>query len=347
MLRTLLRSCFLLAVFAHRAGGGEIVHGTLRHDRLWAPTLGVHKNMLVYLPPSYDTARTGTRRYPMAVFLHGRWGNETDWVVRGRLAAVADSLIARGLPEMIIAMPDGDDGWWTTWVTPPDTAACAREPHNEGRESSAEFCVPVARYDTYVAHDVVSFVDSTYRTLPHRESRAIGGLSMGGYGAFAIAARYPETFGMATSHGGVLGPGVMPDTNPVTRRVTWRAGRTEAELRKAVGESEWEVMYRQFGVDSSTWQPRDPVYMLRALKAQGRPVPLLYADAAVADERLTQNRVFRSAMQQSRIPLEYAEWPGMHDWPYWERHLADGLRFIAEHAVREPGPTLAQVDTKP
>ncbi|HXD23675.1 MAG TPA: alpha/beta hydrolase-fold protein, partial [Gemmatimonadaceae bacterium] len=82
-------------------------HGTVRTDSFWSQALGVHKHVEVYLPPSY--ADHPDRRYPVAYYLHGMFGSETDWVKLGHLDATMDSLIATGMPEMIVVMPDGDD----------------------------------------------------------------------------------------------------------------------------------------------------------------------------------------------------------------------------------------------
>ena len=334
LLRTLLTNGLLLVATATNVGGPQYAHGIVRRDSIWSPTLGVQKNMLVYLPPSYDTARTATKRYPVAVYLHGRWGQETDWVVKGNLARTMDSLAAVGRPEMIVVMPDGDDGWWMTWASTPDTALCRRTKHLE--EKPETFCVPKPRYDEYVVHDVLNHVDATYRTIARRNARGIGGLSMGGYGAIAVAAHYPDVFGVAVSHGGVLTPGMMADSSTLrtTGRVTWRPGRSTAQLRKAGGENEWGAMYPMFGLDSSTWQPHDPADLLVQLKASGKPVPLLFADAAVADKLVQQNRTFMHTMVANHIPLQYAEWPGAHTWQYWQEHLPDGLVFMSDHLAR-------------
>jgi len=69
--------------------------------------------MMVWLPPSY--ASQPQRRYPVAYYLHGAFGDENNWVNQGRLAATLDSLVAAGMPEMIVVMPDGDDGFYSTW----------------------------------------------------------------------------------------------------------------------------------------------------------------------------------------------------------------------------------------
>jgi enterochelin esterase-like enzyme len=70
----------------------------------WSQSLGVRKRLLVWLPPSYD--RAPERRYPVAIYLHGIWGSETDWTSRASLHRILDSLVAAGLPELIVAMPE-------------------------------------------------------------------------------------------------------------------------------------------------------------------------------------------------------------------------------------------------
>lgn len=53
-----------------------------------------------------------------------------------------------------------------------------------------------------LVQDLVPFIDHHYRTLPEAANRAIGGLSMGGYGAVNIALHHPEVFRGVMSVGG-------------------------------------------------------------------------------------------------------------------------------------------------
>ena len=69
---------------------------------------------------------------------------------------------------------------------------------NGGRSFFANAAgLPDARYEDVVASDLVQYVDSHYRTLATRESRAIAGISMGGFGSALIALRHPDLFGTA------------------------------------------------------------------------------------------------------------------------------------------------------
>src|SRR5438128_5176122 len=189
-------------------------YGTVRVERFFSPALGVEKHYVVYLPPSYATPPP--RRDPVAYSLHGLTGNEADWVSLASIDVVTDSLIASGTPEMMLVMPDGDDGWYTNWEETPQPYGTCLVDTLLNRAAPA-LCVAQARYEDYIARDLVRHVDSTYRTLADRRHRGIAGLSMGGYGAVTIALEDPDVFSAGASHSGVLLPlfaGPTPFASP-------------------------------------------------------------------------------------------------------------------------------------
>jgi S-formylglutathione hydrolase FrmB len=289
---------------------------------VWAQSLGLSKSVTVYLPPSYGR---GTQRYPLLVYLHGRSGSERDWAGAGRLPLVMDSLIAAGLPEAIVVMPDGDDGWYTTWASLPD-AGCAAD--TVRREPAATYCVPWPHYDDYVAHDIVGYMDRTYRTRATRESRGIAGLSMGGYGAITLALAYPERFAAAASHSGVLSPRLRLGATPTD---SVRYGRTMQELGAGVRHL-WPSLRAVFGNDTLAWRARDPQVMAERLHARVQRrearLPALRFDIGVNDTWVTQNRDFAAALTRLGVPHTYAEYPGAHTWDYWRAHVPESLGFL-------------------
>src|SRR5689334_7451309 len=103
--------------------------GHVSEEWFFSEALGVRKHALGYLPASY--ARDATRRYPVAYYLHGLSGAEADWMAKGSIDVAADSLFAAGTPEMIVVLPDGDDGWYTTWVHQFSYRTCADTLHTE------------------------------------------------------------------------------------------------------------------------------------------------------------------------------------------------------------------------
>ena len=126
--------------------------GSIVADTFWSAIMTTRKREVVYLPPSY--LWTKGRRYPVAYYLHGAYGGEDDWTKMGRLATVMDSLIAAGMPEMIVVMPDGDDGWYTTWNSLGNFSECTQAPPKP--QSAATYCVQWPKYDDYIARDLVA-----------------------------------------------------------------------------------------------------------------------------------------------------------------------------------------------
>ena len=296
-------------------------------DSFWSQALGIRKRFVVYLPPSYDA--NSQRRYPVAYYLHGMWGDEWNWVRAGGIDRTLDSLVATGVPEMILIMPDGDDGWYTTWNNLGNNAECRRsKPPQRTSESVDAYCVPWPKYDDYIARDLVARVDSVYRTIPSRSARAIAGLSMGGYGAISLALAYPDVFSAAASHSGVLSPlylGPHPYASPP------RYATDEAELRENAG-SKWPSMVLAFGRDTTGWWPRDPGRRARRYTAAERArMPALMMDAGVSDPYVDQSRDLHATLDRLGIAHAYTEWPGTHDWNYWRTHARESLRWIGGH----------------
>lgn len=278
------------------------------------------KRAVVYLPPSYESSPD--RRYAVAYYLHGAYGGEDDWTKMGRLGAVMDSLVAAGTAEMIVVMPDGDDGWYTTWNALGNFADCTRAPPRG--QSAPTYCVPWPKYDDYIARDLVAHVDSAYRTLPVRGRRGIAGLSMGGYGAVSLALNYTDVFAAAASHSGVLAPllgmsdaskGEAVDVGSLHAR--WAAGLWPA-LRLAFG-----------GRDIYGWTARDPARLARRALERGATLPPLLIDSGADDPFTPQSRAFAAAARTLGESVTYREWPGKHDWDYWRAHVGESLAWLA------------------
>lgn len=294
--------------------------GELRDASFWSPSLGATKRYRVWLPPGY--ARDGATRYPVAFYLHGLYGDETNWTRQGALGATLDSMTAAGLPPMIVVTPDGDDGWYVTWNALVDAGACRRA---ERTEAAEQYCVPWGRYDEYVARDLVRHVDTTYRTRATRDARAIAGLSMGGYGAVTLAMRYPDVFAAAASHSGVLSPlydGGTPFTAPPRYAATIERVR-ERWLRR------WPLISPAFGRDTAAWWARDPARLARQARTSGAPLPALWFDAGTEDAGIIdQNHAFAWELTQLGIPHEWTPRPGRHDWAYWRGNAPHSLAWI-------------------
>jgi S-formylglutathione hydrolase FrmB len=146
------------------------VHGTALEGNLEGDS--VDREVLVFLPPSYATART--RRYPVVYALHGYSIGAVQWSQEIHVPQTIEGAFAQGAQEMIVVLPD------------------SKTVHNGSMYSSS---VTTGDFEQFIAHDVVAYVDAHYRTLANRTSRGLVGHSMGGYGASRIGMKHPDVFG--------------------------------------------------------------------------------------------------------------------------------------------------------
>jgi putative tributyrin esterase len=316
---------FLALIQLHNQTAQPSRHSRLVTDSLWSQSLGIYKHAVIWLPPSYSTNRT--RRYPVAYYLHGAYGDETNWTKLGKLDVTLDSLTGAGMPEMIVVMPDGDDGWYTTWNFLGDYPGCRRAHADTTKERAATYCVPWLKYDDYIARDLVAYIDRHYRTRSDRRHRGIAGLSMGGYGAITLALAYPDVFSAAASHSGVLAPlvGTAPPADSMPRYAS-----VIDSLRGQYLAAMWPILRAAFGSDTTGWWARDPG-RLAARLLQKRPAlaPKLMIDCGNRDQFLLQNRALKSRLDELGWPVVYHEWPGAHTWAYWRSHAAESAQWLS------------------
>lgn len=312
---------------AGAAGTPGAGSGTVRIERFPSPALGVAKRYAIYLPAGY--AEHPGRRYPVVYLLHGLRGNEGEWIARAGLDVVADSLAAAGLPPMILVMPDGDGSFYTNWAESPGLAACAAD--STLSESADAFCVRESRYGDYVARDLVTHVDSVYRTMASRGRRAVAGLSMGGTGALTLALNYPDVFGAAAALGAVAMPMYL---GPHPYRPPHREALSFDTLEAVLGRPlpGWRM---RWGTDTSGWWRTDPARAARRLRAAGGAAPALRLDVGRDDPYLDENRALAAELAALDLAPELVERQGGHTWAYWRAHIAENLVWLTRHIARE------------
>src|ERR1700682_6355595 len=146
-------------------GHGTALEGNLEGD-------GVDRDVIVYLPPSY--AKEKSRRYPVVYALHGYSIGAEQWSGEIHVPQTIEGAFAQGASEMIVVLPD------------------SKTLHNGSMYSSS---VTTGDFEQFISHDVVSYIDAHYRTIPNRRSRGLVGHSMGGYGAMRIGMKHSDVFG--------------------------------------------------------------------------------------------------------------------------------------------------------
>lgn len=161
-------------------------------------------------------------------------------------------------------------------------------------------------YAKYVAEELVAAIDRIFPTKRSRAARGIGGLSMGGYGALRLSLGYPDVFSVATSHSGAVLHG----------------SRNHPRVGGALDEREFR---RIFG-DKVVGTDHDVLALAKKAKSRGK-LPRLRIDCGVDDDLINDNRVLHEKLAALRIPHEYEEFPGAHNWEYWDVHVRDALAF--------------------
>lgn len=232
--------------------------------------------MLVILPDKGEG--------PFATFylLHGRSDDHSSWHRRTRI-----EWYVRDLP-LIVVMPDGYRGFYT---------------HNEHGPD----------YASYLAEEVVGFVERNLPAKSTRGGRCIGGLSMGGYGALRLALGYPQVFISASSHSGAVLHGSRTHSGP-----------DHAEMKRIFGA-------RPGG------SGHDLLWLAQRCKSSGK-LPKLRIDCGFEDHLLEDNRILHERLVQTHIPHEYEEFPGGHNWDYWDYHINLALMFHARNLRIKPLP---------
>ncbi len=160
----------------------NVPHGSV--SRVWYPskTLNKERRMTIYTPPGYEDSKVN---YPVLYLLHGAGGDEEAWIALGRTAQIMDNLISQGKAKpMIIVMTNGNV----------DQDAAPGE-SSKGFEKPS-MMLPNTMNGKFEEHfpDVISYVESHYRVIAKKESRAIAGLSMGGFHSLHISKQYPDMF---------------------------------------------------------------------------------------------------------------------------------------------------------
>jgi putative tributyrin esterase len=239
-------------------------------------TLAEERTMLVMLPVDYDMA---VRRYPVLYLLHGYDADITDWARGTNLSDYATR------HQLIIVTPDASHSWYVNSVSNPK-----------------------AHYDDYIMKDVIAYVDKNFRTIPEPFSRAIAGVSMGGFGAMFLGLEHWDQFAAIGSFSGSVAYGHFPagsiPKNP-----------TDEEKKKI------QEYVDLMGAPGSREQKARDVFEL-AQQIPVEQVPMLFLVCGGQDEGVEQTHAFLEVLAKRRIPYEYREIsPRGHEWRIWNEEI--------------------------
>ncbi|MDE2164309.1 MAG: alpha/beta fold hydrolase [Alphaproteobacteria bacterium] len=273
-----------------------MIHGASLEGNLEGEA--VDRDVIVFLPPSYfkDT----TRRYPVVYALHGYSIGAEQWTHEIRVPQTIEGAFAKGAKEMIVVMPD------------------SKTVYGGSMYSGS---VTVGNFEQFIAHDVVSYIDAHYRTIPDRLSRGLIGHSMGGYGALRIGMKHPDVFGsLYVMSPCCLSPRPAPDPASAHEQAFDKA---VAAMKSPADAANMSFFERAELATAAAWSPdpkNPPLYFDMPVK-DGVVQPDVLAKWAANSPLDFIDQYIGNLRQYSAIALDVGD--------------QDGLRFDTEkvHAV--------------
>ncbi len=236
----------------------------------------------VVLPSNYENSNEKTF-YPVIYLLHGLTGHFDNWTDKTKLKDYARNY------NYIIVTPEGSNGWYT------DSATVAND-----------------KYESYIVEELIPEIEKNFRAEKKRESRAVAGLSMGGYGSIKFGLKYPEKFALVGSFSGALQAASLTD-------------KLLGNGWKALTDSIMSV----YGAENSTTRAANDVFrIVREMPAgKNKTLPFIYLDCGTEDGLIGTNREFSSLLLEKKIPHEFRQLPGVHNWVFWNSQIEEFLEL--------------------
>lgn len=245
-------------------------------DTIQVKSPSMNKNIEVVVV-SPDAAKT--KACPVVYLLHGYNGDARTWVgTKPNLPEIADE---KGL---FFVCPDGENSWY--WDSPM---------HKE------------MRYETFISKELISYIDTHYKTVADRIGRAITGLSMGGQGAMWNAIHHSDVFSVAGSTSGGV------DIRPFP---------TKWEMSVQLGEKDKHP---------ENWEKYTVINLVPTLK-KGQLAMIF--DCGEDDFFLKVNKKYHEALLKQGIDHDFITRPGKHNHMYWNNSIDYQILFFQKQFQR-------------
>ena len=278
---------FVLAVTTAASAQSRIDCGALKSQILHRPV-----RYCVYLPSGYDpgTAQHPPRRYPVLYLLHGLGDNEQTLFNSGGWTLLDDLRNQHKMGDFLIAVPEGRRSFYV----------------NSANGSE--------RYSDFLLQEFLPRIERKYRIRPEWRSRAVGGISMGGYGALRLAFAQPELFSAVSAQSAAL----------ITK--------TPQQLNAAAstGSPLLGVLGPVFGkpIEVAHWNANSPFLLAKRNTAELRRLAI-YFNCGQEDNYGFEkgNAELDRELSEEHIKHEYHAYPGDHSITYFLSHFAEVMEF--------------------
>jgi S-formylglutathione hydrolase FrmB len=274
--------------------GSQVVFGSFS-----SPSLKENREYSVFLPPSYYKSQ---KSYPVVYFLHGLNNDHTSWIVDryGHLHQTVDQLIRdKKIPEILMVHPKGDNSFYTNYL--------------DGSK----------RYEDYIDQDLIQYIERNYRAKTGSKWRAIGGTSMGGFGALKIAFKHKNLYSATAAHSPIVflnEPGHMSEETKNSGRFNWFT----------------QMIAPIFGnpVDLNKWRDNNPLDLAKTADLTGLRIYFDYGTADRYNAIMDLGQAVKAldkVLNERHVPHIFVEHPNEpHGWELVSLHLSESLPFLCQ-----------------
>jgi putative tributyrin esterase len=245
----------------------------LRYITVKSENLKGRGDICVFSPPGIEDLKS----CPLVILLHGVHGSSWNWALSGGVHLSTLDLIRKKLiAPVTIAMPS--DGLWGD--------GSGYLPHNQ------------IDFEKWIAEDVPAAVKKCMPEVDDQSKIFIGGLSMGGFGAFKIGVKYHTIFTAVAAHSAI--------TNI-------------AQMKTLVEES----------LDNFSQEDKTEEDVLETILKYKEHLPAISFDCGTSDPLLENNQLLHRQLLENNIRHDYEEYAGGHEWCYWQEHVIDSMLFFS------------------
>lgn len=246
-------------------------HDHLRFITVKSPALQGRGDIALFIPPN-----TEKETLPLVILLHGVYGSHWAWALNGGVHKTALQLIEEGaIQPMIVAMPS--DGLWGD--------GSGYLPHAQ------------ANFEQWIVNDTIEAITETILQINQDSPVFIGGLSMGGFGALRLGAKYHERFKAISAH-------------------------------SAITHLSQFKLFVEENLDLYTQEDKKDMSVLETMLHYREHLPPLRFDCGREDLLISYNRDLHRHLEAEGVTHLYQEFSGKHEWSYWQTHVKDSLFFF-------------------
>ncbi len=246
----------------------------LRHITVKTPTLGGRGDVSVFIPRDC----TAAQNIPVVLLLHGVYGSHWSWAHQAGVHFTAQTMIDDGtIQPMILAMPsDGLFGDGSGYL----------------RHTNAD-------YEKWIVQEVPQALRALLPAVTEKSEFYIAGLSMGGYGAMRLGAKYPHIF------------------------------KAFSGLSSITEFAQIEAFCEPGTFDRLVARVESPESVLETLLAHRATLRPFRFDCGTEDSLFEANQSLHTALDHYGVEHTFESMPGGHNWAYWERNIAVTLHYFS------------------